>query len=221
MAKVRIYEDNDKFWDLLWEKIDRSQHYVCIATYDMDHKTIAGITMQKITNAARRGVKVYLIIDDLNYYADAEQVRKLEAAGGICIRNNPFSNWKIHFFGGRIAKFFNRNHQKVKIVDDCQFIGSLNVADAYSGARYGDAAFRDLNAFTEKHNTVQARHFFRDMLIKNVEHHQDKLCAERIKSEFDQLDLVFPETSNEGNEMHTTFLQETPPSKLEVSHEVL
>lgn len=45
MAKVRIYEDNDKFWDLLWEKIDRSQSYVCIATYDMDHKTIAGITM--------------------------------------------------------------------------------------------------------------------------------------------------------------------------------
>jgi cardiolipin synthase len=22
--KVRIYEDNDRFWDLLWEKIDRA-----------------------------------------------------------------------------------------------------------------------------------------------------------------------------------------------------
>lgn len=41
-----------------------------IATYDMDHKTVAGITMQKLINAARRGVKVYLVIDDLNFYVD-------------------------------------------------------------------------------------------------------------------------------------------------------
>lgn len=114
----------------------------------MDHKTIAGVTLQKLTNAAKRGVRVYLVIDDLNYYADKEAVRKLEAAGGVCIRNNPFSNWHFHFLGGKISRFFNRNHQKVKIVDDCQFIGSLNVADAYSGVRYGNAAFRDLNAFS-------------------------------------------------------------------------
>lgn len=119
MPKVRIYEDNDKFWDLLWEKIDRSKHYICIATYDMDHKSVAGVTLQKITNAAKRGVRVYLVIDDLNYYADKEAVRKLEEAGGICIRNNPFTNWRLHFLGGKISRFFNRNHQKVKIVDDC------------------------------------------------------------------------------------------------------
>ena len=68
--KVRIYNDNDKFWDLLWHKIDRSKNLVMIATYDMDHKTIAGITIQKMINAANRGVKCYLIIDDLNFYVD-------------------------------------------------------------------------------------------------------------------------------------------------------
>jgi hypothetical protein len=68
--KVRIYDNNDKFWDLLWHKIDRSENLVMIATYDMDHKTIAGITIQKMINAANRGVKCYLIIDDLNFYVD-------------------------------------------------------------------------------------------------------------------------------------------------------
>jgi phosphatidylserine/phosphatidylglycerophosphate/cardiolipin synthase-like enzyme len=43
----------------------------------MDHKTIAGTTMQKLKNAAHRGVKVYLIIDDLNYYVDKDLVRQL------------------------------------------------------------------------------------------------------------------------------------------------
>lgn len=67
---MRIYDNNDKFWDLLWHKIDRAKHLVMIATYDMDHKTVAGITIQKMINAAERGVKVYLIIDDLNFYVD-------------------------------------------------------------------------------------------------------------------------------------------------------
>lgn len=70
MRKVRVYENNDRFWDLLWTKIDDAKHCVCIATYDMDHKTVAGITLQKMTNAAKRGVFCYLVIDDLNYYPD-------------------------------------------------------------------------------------------------------------------------------------------------------
>ena len=79
-----------------------------IATYDMDHKTVAGITMQKLINAAKRGVQVYLIIDDLNFYVDQQRVKELHDAGGICIRNNPFANWHRHFFRskGRISKFF-------------------------------------------------------------------------------------------------------------------
>ena len=68
--KVELYEDNDAFWNVLWHKIDRAKHFVCIATYDMDHKTVAGPTMQKLRNAAKRGVKVYLIVDDLNFYVD-------------------------------------------------------------------------------------------------------------------------------------------------------
>lgn len=107
---MRVYEDNDRFWDLLWHKIDEAEHCVCIATYDMDHKTVSGITLQKMTNAARRGVAVYLVIDDLNYYPEKELVAALEAAGGVCIRNNPFANWRMHFFGGRISQFFQRNH---------------------------------------------------------------------------------------------------------------
>lgn len=51
-----------------------------------------------MTNAARRGVLCYLVIDDLNYYPDQALVAKFEAAGGVCIRNNPFANWRMHFF---------------------------------------------------------------------------------------------------------------------------
>ena len=148
----------------------------------MDHKMVANITLQKMTNAAKRGVPAYLVVDDLNYYADKDLVRKFEQAGGVCIRNNPFSSWRLHFLEptGRIGQFFQRNHQKVKLVDDCQFVGSLNVADPYTTTRYGGASFRDLNAFVQGHPTKQARYFFREMLLRNVKHYPLKLLRETI-----------------------------------------
>ena len=92
--------------------MDIAEHCICIATYDMDHKMVAGITLQKMINAAKRGVVVYLVVDDLNYYPDQKLVQKLQEAGGVCIRNSPFSDYKMHFFSsnGKISKFFNRNH---------------------------------------------------------------------------------------------------------------
>ena len=77
------------------------------------------------------------------------------------------------------------------MVDDCQFIGSLNVADAYSGVRYGTASFRDLNVLVEGHATKNSRDFFRDMLLRNVVHHQDKLDETKIRKQFSKLDNTF------------------------------
>ena len=101
-----MFEDNDKYWDLLWEKIDKAEKFVCITTYDMDHKMVAGITLQKLTNAAKRGVSVFLVVDDLNYYVSDEGAKTLEAAGGICIRNNPFKDWRMHYYGKGLNRFF-------------------------------------------------------------------------------------------------------------------
>ena len=76
----------------------------------MDHKNIAGITLQKLRNAARRGVKVFLVIDDLNFYANKEQIRQLESAGGMVIRNNPFRQFYMHLLSFKASRIFQRNH---------------------------------------------------------------------------------------------------------------
>ena len=77
------------------------------------------------------------------------------------------------------------------MVDDTQFVGSLNIADAYSGVRYGDGSFRDLNAVAEGYSTQGARTFFRDMLLKNVKYHKDILNEQKIRDEFTRFDEMF------------------------------
>ena len=69
---MKVYEDNDRFFDVLWQNIDDSKDIICIGTYAMDHKNVAGITLQKLKNAAKRGVKVFLVIDDLCFYANKD-----------------------------------------------------------------------------------------------------------------------------------------------------
>jgi hypothetical protein len=48
---IKIYSDNDRFFDVFWEHLDNAEDLICITTYDMDHKNIAGITIQKLINA--------------------------------------------------------------------------------------------------------------------------------------------------------------------------
>ena len=90
---MKVYEDNDRFFDVLWQHIDDAKDIICIQTYAMDNKNIAGITLQKLRNASKRGVKVFLIIDDLCFYANKELIRQTHAAvalnGGMVIRHNP------------------------------------------------------------------------------------------------------------------------------------
>ncbi len=176
-GSMKVYEDNDRFFDVLWEKIDNAKDLICIVTYAMDHKNVAGITLQKLRNAAKRGVKVILVIDDLCYYPSKEQIRLLEAAGGLCVRNNPGWHNESNLLSDKPSTYFQRNHQKVMLVDDNIFCGSLNLANCYTSVRYGDGSFRDLNIILKGHPAKRVRDFFRDMLLRN-----EKFFPERIKA---------------------------------------
>jgi phosphatidylserine/phosphatidylglycerophosphate/cardiolipin synthase-like enzyme len=157
----------------------------------MDHKLIAAITLQKLTNAAKRGCATVLIIDDLNYYASQKGIKALKEAGGIVIRNNPFEKAYEHVLNGRYQKFFNRNHQKVMLVDQHVFCGSLNVADPYSGARYGDGTFRDLNIILRNQDARSIRNFFLELLIQNDKLFPHQFKIEEIIQTFAELDLKY------------------------------
>ena len=110
-------------------------------------------------------MRTLLVIDDLNFYASKKEIQKYVSAGGIVIRNNPFENTLEHVMDGKYQKFFNRNHQKVMLVDRNVFCGSLNIADPYSGSRYGDSSFRDLNVFLKDQNCHDVLNFFLELML--------------------------------------------------------
>ena len=226
---IEILDDTDRVWDKFWEHIDKAEDLVFVATYDMDHKLIAAMTLQKLTSAARRGVKVVLVIDDLNYYPSSTDVAALKEQGGIVIKNNPFHRAYEHVQNGCYQKFFNRNHQKVMLVDNHVFCGSLNVADPYSGARYGDGSFRDLNIILRNQDAKGVRDFFLDLLIQNKKYYPELLKEDELYLMFADLDLKYKqkEMDKRNNEKYVDpiekfeFLNEMPPEKTEVTTRLL
>ena len=185
---MKVYEDNDQFFDKFWEHIDKAKDVICITTYDMDHKNIAGLTLRKLRNAANRGVKVFILIDDLNFYVNKQEIRDLEKAGGMVIRNQPFRYFYYHLMDFRLSPIFNRNHQKVMLVDDNLFCGSLNIANPYSRVRYGEGEFRDLNIVLTRQNCSKVRDFFREMIVRNSRFYPDMIKPEKINQYFKELD---------------------------------
>ena len=98
MQDIKIFEDSDRFWDLFWQQIDKAEKIVFVTTYDMDHKMVAAITLEKMLRAQQRGCQTVLVIDDLNFYASREGMQRLKDTGGIVIKNNPFSvAWQFLF----------------------------------------------------------------------------------------------------------------------------
>jgi len=115
----------------------------------MDKSYIGNMTLEKLINATKRGVSVYLLIDDLNFKIDQKLKNKLRMCGGTVIRLNRFTNLFKYVFQKFFSKTFNRHHQKVSIIDDTTFIGSGNIGKDYSGFNFGNYEFRDVNLMVE------------------------------------------------------------------------
>ena len=60
--KIKLIYNSDKYWLKIWNKIDKSTNEIFIITYDMNNSLLANLTLNKLINAAERGVKIFLIV---------------------------------------------------------------------------------------------------------------------------------------------------------------
>lgn len=109
----------------------------------MDDSYLANLTLIKLVEASKRGVKVVLLVDDVNIKLNQSLQRELEQAGGIIHPLNNIQNYIMNLNFSRDV--FRRHHEKVAIIDSTGFIGSANIADSYGGYIYGENDFYDLN----------------------------------------------------------------------------
>lgn len=105
--------------------IDSARSSVCFETYIFGPGALAGRFREALVRAARRSVRVRVLIDAFGSYSlPTDFWPDLEAAGGQVRHFNPIS---LHGFG-------LRNHRKLLVCDNrVAFVGGFNVAPEYEG----------------------------------------------------------------------------------------
>lgn len=128
------YEPQDR-WDALLRLIEQSTRSIRMLMYIFQPDASGIAVRDALVAAARRGVKVSLIIDSFGSAENSDAFfAPIAEAGG---RYLWFSaRWNIGYF--------IRNHQKVLIADDdTALISGFNIADSYFG-KAGNASWDDL-----------------------------------------------------------------------------
>ncbi|RMF54661.1 MAG: cardiolipin synthase, partial [Bacteroidetes bacterium] len=126
---VRLLIDGEPTFEAIFDGIDRARSYVLAQFYIIRDDRIGRAFQERLIAAARRGVRVYLLYDEVGSHSlPRRYLRELEAAGvrvsGFSGRRSWLGRFRINF----------RNHRKIVVVDGEQaYAGGLNVGDEYLG----------------------------------------------------------------------------------------
>jgi cardiolipin synthase len=144
-ANLRILRDSADFYEALAHRIAEARHHIHLEFYIWNPDDTGTRFLVLLTEAARRGVVVRLLLDGVGSHGFNEGALKdLRAAGG------QFS-WFQSLDPKRNRFFLNlRNHRKLQIVDgSVAFVGGMNIGREYEGLDAALGHWRDVQVETE------------------------------------------------------------------------
>lgn len=126
---VEIMRQGEALFAALATAFSQAQHHIHLVYYIWEADATGTHMRDLLIQAARRGVKVRLLVDDVgSRQATQAFFAPLQAAGGKVARFLPVN------LLSRQLNLNNRNHRKMVIVDgSLVFTGGMNVGDVYAG----------------------------------------------------------------------------------------
>ena len=126
--EVEFHDNADDYYEKVWSAIDRAEKHIWIVMYHFDDTSIGTMTLYKLMEAAKRGVKVCLMHDVLTCKLHTGMMETLRENGGIVHRLNEL--YRIWNMPGR--RYFKRDHEKLIIADGKLLLGSANISEDYA-----------------------------------------------------------------------------------------
>ncbi|ORM41406.1 Cardiolipin synthase B [Babesia sp. Xinjiang] len=141
--KVFVCDNGDVAAREMLSAIDSATERVLMEVYIFDDSPLAARFVTALKNAAKRGCKVTLIIDDVGSLSfPILYHNELYKAGVEVLKFNPIANRKL-----AVGSLPFRNHKKVLVVDNhTAFCGSMNISkESTSHNMGGNGRFYDVN----------------------------------------------------------------------------
>lgn len=145
-----VLHNGDEIFPAMFDVIRTAEHSVHIMVFIWNDGALSDAFLALLTERARAGVEVRLLIDSLGgYRAPEAKFIGLEAAGGVV-------EWYRRIEFGKLTRFHKRNHRRSIVIDGrVGFTGGISVSDEWLGNAESPAHWRDMMF---KVDGVMARH---------------------------------------------------------------
>jgi cardiolipin synthase len=127
---VEVLTNGERFYEAELEEIRKARGSVCMEAYIFQRGEIACRFLKALTERARAGVKVRMVLDAVgSLFTRRSLFRELIDAGGeVC--------WYMPLRWYNLARFNNRTHRELIIVDGTvAFLGGAGIADHWYKSR--------------------------------------------------------------------------------------
>lgn len=125
--ELQLLVDGDEFLPAMLDAIERANDHVFFEMYLVETGETARAFAEAMTDAARRGVRIFVLLDDFGCRALPDDALERFASTGIALAvYNP-----LRF--GRIRANVHRDHRKLLLVDDrVAFVGGAGITDEFN-----------------------------------------------------------------------------------------
>jgi cardiolipin synthase len=132
---VRLLAGGDELFPAMHAAIARAHHEVWLATYIFHHDEAARAMADALMGAARRGVRVRVVVDGFGSKASLPKLHGwFEGSGVALVVFRPLDRWTVYFQPGQLRRL----HQKLLAVDDdVGFVGGINIIDDRNDLNHG------------------------------------------------------------------------------------
>jgi phosphatidylserine/phosphatidylglycerophosphate/cardiolipin synthase-like enzyme len=177
--------------------IDGAQRTLDLQYYAIHADSTTEILLEHLRAAARRGVRVRILLDDFNSVGDDAQVLRLAFVRGVEMRLfNPLPGSRGSLFGKLFGSLLEgatiqkRMHNKLFIADNAWGVaGGRNLGDAYFGGD-GESAFVDLDVLAAgavvRQMSASFDRYWNDELAYPVQTLMTREDLERLRNEAGQ-----------------------------------
>lgn len=138
-----IFDRGDPFFSRLEADLDQARKSILLETYIFAADQLGHRMTQKLCNAARRGVRVSVLVDGVgSRFWDLQLGLLLRSAGVETRVYHPIRIWDI--LSLRFSVLNRRNHRKACLIDDeIAYLGSFNICDDHLESVRGAGTWRD------------------------------------------------------------------------------
>jgi cardiolipin synthase len=159
--KVEVLHNGDEIFPSMLKAIRGAEHTITFETYIYWSETIGKEFSDALTERARAGVKVHVLLDFIgSMKMDKDAMSSMEAAGVKLERFHKPVWWKF-------TKLNNRTHRKVLVVDGkIGFTGGVGIADQWRGKAQDKEHWRDTHFRVEGPVVGQMQAVFNDNWTK-------------------------------------------------------